>query len=91
MLVGRGLKPGGSPPSSQSSTSSASHGVRKRTSVHMDFSAKGSRLHVAEADELMWLMKAEIKGLYQPQLLSQSHLLASAFLITSYQQQWDSF
>ena len=36
-----------------------------------DFPAEGSRPHAAEADELTWLVKAEIKALYQPQLLSE--------------------
>lgn len=49
-----------------------------------DFPAEGSRPHAAEADELTWLVKAEIKALYQPQLLSQSPVLASAFQITSF-------
>lgn len=45
---------------------------------------EGSRPHAAEADELTRLVKAEIKALYQPQLLSQSPVLASAFQITSF-------
>lgn len=49
-----------------------------------DFPAEGSRPHAAEADELTWFVKAEIKALYQPQLLSQSPVLASASLITSF-------
>lgn len=47
-----------------------------------DFPAEGSRLHAAEADKLTWLVRAEIKALYQPQLLSQNPVLASAFQIT---------
>lgn len=49
-----------------------------------DFPAERSRPHAAEAEELTWLVKAEIKASCQPQLLSQSPVLASASPITSF-------